>query len=164
MKRLSNLLAALVFASLVIFMSCGGGGSDPGPSVGETQASLFEGTWNVSGNPTYDNQTEGTWTGFTLTISGIAEGSNGVWGGNFTASGIPSGYGEVWGGASDATSVSGTWAFESATSVNTVIRSNDGVEVTITPSTTSLSTQFTVASTARTSGIFDELWVFQFTK
>ncbi|MEO9485335.1 MAG: hypothetical protein ABJG47_17890 [Ekhidna sp.] len=164
MKRLSNLLAALVFASLVIFMSCGGGGDDPGPSVGETQAGIFEGTWAVSGDPIFGDGPEADWTGFTLTISGAAEGANSVWGGNYSASGIPTGYGEVWGGTSTETSVSGSWAFQSATNVSTVIRGGDNVEIVITPSTSALSMQFTVASPARTSGIFDEQWTFQFTK
>lgn len=162
MKRLSNLLAALVFASLVIFMSCGGGGSDPAPSAGETQSALLVGSWSVSGNPTYDGAAEGDWTGFQLSISGAAEGANGVWGGNYSASGIPAGYGEVWGGSSSDTNVNGTWNFNSATNTGVIVRS-DGVDVSITVSSTSLTTEFTVSSTARTSGIFDETWNFQFT-
>lgn len=164
MKRLSNLLAALVFASLVIFMSCGGGGDDPGPSAGETQAGLFQGSWAVSGDPIFGDGPEGTWTGFSLSITNAAEGANGVWGGSFSATGIPAGYGQVWGGSETDTSVSGTWAFASATNVNSVVRSNDNVSITITPSATDLTLQFTVASPARTSGIFDEQWTFQFTK
>ena len=164
MKRLSNLLAALVFASLVIFMSCGGGSPKPAPSAGETQSALFEGTWAVSGDPIFGNGPEGVWTGFSLSITNAAEGANDVWGGNFSATGIPAGYGQVWGGTETETSVSGTWAYLSTTNVSTVVRSNDNVNISITPSATKLTLQFTVAGPARTSGIFDKQWTFQFTK
>ena len=162
MKRLSNLLAALVFASLVIFMSCGGGGDDPAPSAGEVAAGKISGSWDVSGTPTFGGDVEGDWSGFNLSVSNIAEGSNGVWGGNFTASGIPVGYGPVWGGSDTDTSVSGTWSFASATNVSSVVR-GDGVSMALTTGDASLeSLQFTVSSPARTSGIYDALWVFQF--
>ena len=166
MKKVSNLLAALVFASLVIFMSCGGGGDDPAPSIGETTANNLLGTWNVSGAPTYGGDVEGDWTGFTLTISNVAEGADDVWGGDFSVSNIPDGYGQVWGGNATATSVSGSWTFSSATNVTTATRS-DGVSITsIQVSETDLGFGFNVPSSgaARTSGIFDANWSFQFTK
>lgn len=159
MKRLSNLLAALVFASLVIFMSCGGGGDDPAPSAGETQAGLLNGTWAVSGTPLFNNGVEGDWTGFTLTISGTAEGSDGIWGGNYSTSGTPTGYEAVW-------PTSGNWNFESTTVVNRAVRNDatEGVSVTINVSETGLTLTFTLTDpNARAAGIYGQEWTFQFT-
>ena len=164
MKRLSNLLAALVFASLVIFMSCGGGDDPAPPSAGEEAKDLIEGSWNVSGSPTFGGGIEGDWTGFTLTVSGFSAGTDGVWGGSYSVSGIPAGYGQVWGGDATATSASGSWTFASATNVSSVV-TGDGVSIVLGTDTNaaSLSTSFTVPSSLA-NGIFDEQWVFQFTK
>ena len=167
MKRVSNLLAALVFASLVIFMSCGGSGDDPSPSAGEDQANELVGTWTVSNAPTYGGSTEGIWTGFTLTISNVSEGSGGVWGGDFAVSGIPAGYGQVWGGAENDTNVSGSWSFASASNVTDLVRSSDGVTIeNINVSASALAFDFLVPrpETARSSGIFGFDWEFQFSK
>ena len=92
MKKLSNLLAALVFVSLVIFIGCS---SDSGttPEVEdpqEVQAALLQDTWSVdaanivynTGVPTDD------WSAFELSITGASAS-----GGSYSTSGVPSGFG-----------------------------------------------------------------------
>ena len=85
MKRLSNLLAALVFASLVIFMSCGGGGDDPAPDpLEEIAADLTISGWaQPSTVQTDGGVADGDWSGFTITFSGTKDG------GNYTVQNVP---------------------------------------------------------------------------
>lgn len=154
MKRLSNLLAALVFASLVIFMSCGGGGSDPAPTPEEIAAENLVGkTWTVnSSSITFDGGVpDGTWTSFTLSFSGDATG------GTYSTSGVPDGFADVW-------PSSGSWDFitNSSNAVTGIDRGD--VEMTVTLSETSLSLTFTVPNpNNRTAGLYDAPWVFTFT-
>ena len=150
MKRLSNLLAALVFASLVIFMSCGGGGDDPTPDpLADELEDLTAGAWSQS-SVTNDisGGVDGTWTNLSVTFTGTTAG------GNYTVSGVPDGFSDVW--------ANGTWTFnDSGTVIN---RTQGGVS---TPMTASISdTQLTltfdvIESGARTNGITGE-WTFVF--
>lgn len=156
MKRLSNLLAALVFASLVIFMSCGGGGSDPAPTPSELAAEDLVGSWSVNAaSITYDNgNPDGTWTNFNLSFTGSASG------GSFTTTGTPTegDFSAVW-------PASGTWSFVTAGNapdgaITGIDRGDLVMDVNV--SATSLTLSFTVPDqTARTSGIAGE-WTFSF--
>ena len=156
MKRLSNLFAALVFASLVVFMSCGGGDDPPAPTVEELAAEdLLGKTWSVNASSiTYDgNVPDGNWNDFNLTFTGSATG------GSYTATGVPSddGFQNVW-------PSSGSWTFISnGTSVTGISRS-DGIEMTGTISESALTLTFTVPdpSTGRTAGLYDAPWSFSF--
>ncbi len=158
MKRLSNLLAALVFASLVIFMSCGGGGDDPAPTVEELAAADLVGkTWTVNASSiTYDGSVpDGNWDNFSLSFSG------GAAGGSYTASGVDSsdpGFSDVW-------PSNGSWEFiVSNDRVTGIRRTNDDIPMTGTISGTSLTLTFSVPDpgTARTSGLYDAPWAFTF--
>ena len=153
MKRLSNLLAVLVFASLVIFMSCGGGSSAPAPTAAELAADKLDGTWSVvADNVTYDGGPEGDWTGFTLGITASSTG------GKFTPSSIPNGYEDVW--------PSSNWTFNNDNATK-IIRSSDDVTITynVNNAGTKLTMDFTVPDpNARTSGLYDAEWHFEFTK
>ena len=151
MKKLSNLLAALVFVSLVIFISCS---SDSGTEVDpkDTQAALLQDSWDVnssqvvynSGNP------DVTWDGFSLNITNASAN-----GGNYSASGVPTGFEEVW-------PSSGSWTFNND-NIDELLRS-DGVVMDISAVTeTSLTLTFDIPDTGgRTSGIAGT-WSFTFT-
>lgn len=157
MKRLSNLFAALVFASLVVFMSCGGGDDPPAPTVEELAAADLTGkTWTVDASSiTYNgNVPDGNWSSFTLSFSGDATG------GSYTASGVDtsdSGFSDIW-------PASGTWSFITSGSNVTGISRSDGIDMTGTISGTSLTLTFTVPdpSTGRTAGLYDAPWAFSF--
>lgn len=156
MKRLSNLLAALVFASLVIFMSCGGGGSDPAPTPEEIAAdNLVDKTWTVnSSSITYDNGVpDGDWTNFSLSFSGSSTG------GTYSTTGVPDGFSEIW-------PSSGSWTFNtnSSGSVTGIQRDGaSGVAISTSISGTSLSATFTIPDpNGRTAGLYDAPWSFSF--
>ena len=148
MKQLSNLLAALVFASLVIFMSCGGGGGDDGPTIVEEKTELLSKEWTVNASEvTYDGGTEGDWSGFKLTFTAN---------GSYDTDGVPSGYEDVW-------PSSGSWEF---TDDNASDIQRDGeiiMEYTVAEDGSSLSLEFEVPDpSGKTSGLYDALWVFKF--
>ncbi|WP_425390879.1 hypothetical protein [Ekhidna sp.] len=151
MKRLSNLLAALVFASLVIFMSCGGGGDDPAPDpLEELAADLTVSGWaQPSTVQTDDGTADGDWSNFSISFSGTKDG------GSYTVSGVPDGFSDVW--------ANGTWSFgNSSGSVITKVQNGVTTDMTASVSENSLSLEFDVQeSTARTSGITGE-WTFVF--
>ncbi|WP_420318384.1 hypothetical protein [Ekhidna sp.] len=151
MKRLSNLLAALVFASLVIFMSCGGGGDDPAPDpLEEIAADLTISGWaQPSTVQTDGGVADGDWSGFTITFSGTKDG------GTYTVAGVPDGFSDVW--------ANGTWDFGNS-SGSVINKTQNGVTTPMTASISenSLSLEFDVTeSTARTNGITGE-WTFVF--
>ena len=170
MKKLSNLLAALVFASLVIFMSCGGGGDDPAPTPEELAAEDLVGTWNVSSSSiTYNgnsNSVDGTWDRLVVSFEGDANG------GTFSTTGLPSEGGEdnadnefdaVW-------PKSGSWSFETNASgqVSGISRVNgsNSEEVSLNRgelNETTLTVSFDVPTQdgSRTSGIAGT-WSFSF--
>ncbi|MEO9872692.1 hypothetical protein [Ekhidna sp.] len=152
MKRLSNLLAALVFASLVIFMSCGGGGDDPAPDpLADDLANLtVSGGWSNPTTVTTDNGTaDGVWTTFGISFTGTVDG------GTYTVSNVPDGFSDVW--------ADGTWTFGNDNG-SVITRVQGGVTTDITASIAdgSLTLTFDVTeSGARTSGISGE-WTFVF--
>lgn len=153
MKKLSNLLAALVFVSLVIFISCSSDSTDPADPLAD-QAALLNGAWNVSdvgyisgGLP------DVPWTGFTLTISNATS-----TGGSYATSNVPDGFSDVW-------PSSGTWTFDTdASSTGRVITRSDGVSISISNLTDNSATlSFDIATAGRISGI-DGDWDFDFTQ
>lgn len=160
MKKLSNLLAALVFGSLVIFMSCSPKGGDPVKTPAQIQAELLTaGQWSTStSNVTYNNApSDADWTNFKLTLTGSATG-----GGYNTNGTTPTDFEDVWPG-------SGTWSFanDGGTKITRSGGSAGDIELTVVSvSETSLTISFTVSdpSSARVSGIYDEPWSFTFSK
>lgn len=163
MKKLSSLLTALVFASLVIFISCGGDdGGDP-PAVDPLQeAAGFLTGGAVSGAPASVNDgasadATANWSNFNLSLSGNETG------GTYTATGVPAGFEAVW-------PASGTWEFD-GNSATRIIRKdgddgNNPSNVTITLSNLTASTgtlDFSIPDsfTARTSGVAGN-WTFTF--
>ncbi len=147
MKRLSNLLAALVFASLVIFMSCGGGGSDPAPDpFAEAAVELTASGWSPTAVTDPDDANQLTqWSDFTLSFTGNENG------GNYSVTNVPAGFEAVW-------PTSGTWEFGSTTSV---IERSDNVTITAEITATQLTLQFNISTGARASSI-DGDWAFVF--
>ncbi|MFK7953003.1 MAG: hypothetical protein AB8B73_09170 [Ekhidna sp.] len=159
MKKLSNLLAALVFGSLVIFMSCGGGDEPTPPTAEELQAALLQaGTWTSSSSsaPTYGGTPEGDWSGFSITLSGNDDGAGT---GSYSTSGTPEGY-------EDVMPSSGNWSFvdgSNGTQINRTGGNAGDVVMSATVNETSLSLTFTVTDPAgRVSGLYGQPWVFTF--
>ncbi|MEQ9466355.1 MAG: hypothetical protein RLN88_03035 [Ekhidna sp.] len=151
MKRLSNLLAALVFASLVIFMSCGGSGGSDGPSDLEiavenlTVSGGFSGPTSVQ---TDNGDADGEWQDFGITFKGTVEG------GNYTVSNVPDGFSDVW--------ANGTWTINDAGTVITKTQGGVDTDIVATIGEGSLTLEFDVDDpSARTSGIAGT-WTFVF--
>lgn len=159
MKKISNFLAALVFVSLVIFISCTKDSGTPEVDPQQNQSELMVGTWTVNANLVVyeEGNPDVSWDGMTLTISNVAEGTGGIWGGNYATSNVPTDFGAVWPG-------NGTWAFADDTTIDDVVR-NDGVTIEVaTASATSLRLEFDIPDTGgRTSGIAGS-WDMTFTK
>ena len=145
MKRLSNLLAALVFASLVIFMSCGGSGDDPAPDPLIEVAANFSGTWA----PTSVNDPDGvnqldSWSNFRLTVTGTEDGGT-----YSTGTTTPDGFSAVW-------PATGNWTFANAT--GTAI-TRDGLAVTSAITASQITLSFTITGAGRSNSINGD-WTF----
>ncbi|MBV6639945.1 MAG: hypothetical protein KI791_04480 [Cyclobacteriaceae bacterium] len=152
MKRVTDLLTALVFISLTVFISCNkGGGGDDGPTPQEEQVAKLVGTWVLA----TDGAKLGTtvrpeWEGLTVVISGNADG------GTIAVEGIPQDT-----GASDVWPTSTTWTFGG--SISDLDRV-DGISMNIQSVTdTQLIVSFTVSSSGRVEG-FEGSWTFTFNK
>ena len=121
MKRVTDLLTALVFISLIVFISCKKGDDGPsGPTPEEEQAELFSGTWPLeSATLGTTNRTEWTESNFSLTVEGNEDG------GTITANNVPNidGASDVWPSPSD-------WSFGS--SITQINREADGIVMNIT--------------------------------
>ncbi|CAN0327337.1 unnamed protein product, partial [Chrysoparadoxa australica] len=94
MKRVTDLLTALVFISLTVFISCNkGGGDDPGPTPQEEQVAKLVGTWNlITDGAKLGTTTRPEWNGLTGVLSGNVDG------GTIAVSGVPTdnGASDVW--------------------------------------------------------------------
>lgn len=153
MKKLTQLLTALVFGSLMIFISCGGGGDD-GPDEVDGRIELGNNLVSVvSGSPssvTFDGAARDEWDSFSIAFT-----FDGTSAGTYTVSGVPTNDGAdaVW-GASDAT---GTWAFNDDGSVITGSGISD-----LTPSITANSVSLTFSNDAAggRAAAFEGAWVF----
>jgi len=152
MKRVTDLLTALVFISLVVFISCNkGGGGDDGPTPQEEQVAKLVGTWVLA----TDGAKLGTtvrpeWEGLTVVISGNVDG------GTIAVTGIPSDN-----GASDVWPNSASWTFGGSISELDRV---DGISMNIQSVTdTQLIVTFNVSTSDRVTG-FDGSWTFTFEK
>lgn len=152
MKQLSQLLTALVFCSLMIFISCGKKDKndpiDPVDEVGEKLVS----TWEMS-SVTVDGTARDEWADFTLTIAYNPADNTGT----YTTSGVPTNAGAdvVW-------PSSGT--FSLAVGSTTSATRNDGVVITVTVSDTGLDLRFPISGSGDRVSTFDGAWQFVFTK
>ena len=152
MKRVTDLLTALVFISLTVFISCNkGGGGDDGPTPQEEQVAKLVGTWVLA----TDGAKLGTtvrpeWEGLTVVISGNADG------GTIAVEGIPQDT-----GASDVWPTNTSWTFGGSISELDRV---DGISMDIQSVTdTQLIVTFTVSSSNRVEG-FEGSWTFTFEK
>ncbi|MEM9896276.1 MAG: hypothetical protein AAF789_07890 [Bacteroidota bacterium] len=157
MKRLTNLLSALVFASLVIFMSCGG---DDSPSVDPladeiANLTISQGFVTQKSNVFTNGEIpDGEWDGFKVTFTGTIEAKGGSF--NTTVASVGANaddYIDVW-------PVSGNWTLSED---GTMIMRSDGINMSATISDSQLIVTFNVPDpSARTSGIAGN-WSFTFT-
>lgn len=156
MKKITQLLYALVFCSLMIFISCNKDDGDNGGSNDERaeQAELLEGTWTVT-SATYEGNPRPDWNGATVTFSYNYDNHTGT----YTVSGVPTAE-EGENAASVLGSGSVSWEFEGETSTNTIERADD-VKMTVTVTATQLTLSFGLTGVdSRTAG-FDGQWKFE---
>lgn len=149
MKHLKHLLAALVFVSLIVFTSCGGGKGKKDPNPAADQAEKLVATWTLAANGAkLESQTVDGWTGFTLSFTGDEDG------GSYTTTNVATDSEAVW-------PSSGTWEFD-GDDIGTILRS-DGVDINISSVTaTTLTLAFNINTAARGSSV-DGNWTFTFT-
>ena len=151
MKHLKHLLAALVFVSLIVFTSCGGGkGGDGNPNPAADQAEKLVATWTLAANGAkLESQAVDGWTGFTLTFTGDEDG------GNYSTTNVALNSEAVW-------PASGTWSFD-GDDIGRILRENDGVSINISSVTaTTLTLAFNINTAVRGSSV-DGNWTFTFT-
>ena len=148
MKRLLNLPITLVFASLVIFMSCGSGDDNPDPDIFEEATKKLTVSWSpsaVTGPGSANVQSD--WKDFTLSFTGDRDG------GDYTTTNVPAGFEDVW-------PAKGKWKFGDSTSKI----DRGGLDITATITDTALTLAFTYADpNARANGLVGD-WVFVFGK
>lgn len=151
MKRVTDLLTALVFISLVVFISCNRGDDGPdGPTPEEEQATKLRGTWTlVSGGAQLGTTPRTEWEGLSANLQGDASG------GTIAVTGVPSDP-----GAEDVWPTNSNWTFGS--SIAEVVR-DDGVTLNVTVTDNTLDVRFTISDSGRIEG-FDGNWSFSFTK
>ena len=163
MKHLSKLFAFLAVASLVIFMSCGGGGDDPDPEPPgkETAEALAATVWSPSqGGVRLDGQERNEWleAGFTLSFTPNSD----FTGGSYTASNLPS---TDFPEANVVWPASGTWSFTTDAEGNLnldEVERQDGVVASINVSETALTITFPIEDpNARVDAVGGQ-WSFSF--
>lgn len=170
MKRFTQLLTALVFLSLIIFMSCkkenGGGGTDPEPEpdpVADFGAALNATTWTPSGvTLKEEDRTEWADAGFTLTLNYVTDSNQG----NYSITNLPEidGSDAVWG-------ANVSWSITSVDDsglIATIDRSDLTGNMTATLNSITAPTQLILTfnipePSARVAG-FNGDWEFTFTK
>lgn len=146
-------ITSLVFIlGIAVLFSCKDK-TPPAPTEAEVQMGLIAQTWTVitgANSVTLDGaDEEQNWPGFAVTFN-----ANGT----YTASNVSTGREVVW-------PTSGTWAFKGSTGndLNTIIR-DDGVDIAIVVSETSLKMSFRyTAPGGRISGTEGD-WVFNMAK
>ncbi|MEQ8473100.1 MAG: hypothetical protein RIC35_18035 [Marinoscillum sp.] len=164
MKRITQLLTALVFCSLIIFVSCKkkkkpDATEDPRDAAGQALA----GPW-VPTSVKFDDANRTEWSDFVISFAYNTDTDQG----NYTVSGVPTddGASDVWGTANGTVN----WTFDGideTADVGRVIRA-DGtgtpmdVTVNSTESPTALTISFTVEDPdARVAGFYGT-WSFVF--
>lgn len=159
MRRFTQLLTALVFCSLVIFISCKKKNKEEDPDPrDEVAAALLSATW-VPSEVTFDGSNRTEWEGFSIGFSYNNETDQG----GYSVSGVPT---EEGAEASDVWGDNVTWTFDGedeSANTGTIVRS-DGVSMTATldnPDTpTQLRLEFSVEDPgARVAGFYGT-WVF----
>jgi hypothetical protein len=152
MRKITQLLSALVFCSLIIFASCGGGGTDPEPedvriAAGNNLVTVAAG----KGKAKMDNLDRTEWddASFTFTFNST------TFAGTYTVTGIPTND-----GATDVWKASGTWKFTGTTIGAITLDGTKPAELTI--SETSATLKFDVAGAREAS--FVGGWAFTWTK
>lgn len=150
MKKITQLLTAFVLGSLMIFISCGGGGDDDGTTVDpriEIGENLVAVATGAPTSVTLDGAARTEWSGFSLSFT-----FNGTDGGSYTVSGVPdnAGASAVWGG-------SGTWSFDAD---GGVIMRSDNVDMTAAVTSASVSLTFDITGSAGRAAAFDGTWKF----
>lgn len=158
MKKITQLLSALVFCSLMIFISCNKGNDDEPEVVDprDAQAEKLEGTWNVT-SAEFEKAPREDWKSASIKFTYNYDTDAGT----YTVSGVP----EEQDGDDEAKVLggsSGTWSFKSETETGVIVR-GDGVEMTIDNlSDSALGLTFTITdATARVAG-FNGEWEFDF--
>lgn len=160
MKRITQLLTALVFCSLIVFVSCKKKKSSEKDDPRDAVGNAFIGTWSPT-TVTKDTETRTEWDDFTIAFTYNTE----THVGGYSVSGVPSdeGASDVWG--SDL-----TWTFDGedeSADTGVIVRSDETIiNATLddpeNPTTLTLSFTITDAS-ARTAG-FNGAWVFNLSK
>lgn len=153
MKKITQLLTALVFCSLMIFISCGsddgGGGSETDPR--DVAAANLTKTWSVE-SATFNSTARDEWADFTIGFAYNTETDEG----SYTTSGVPTddGADAVWGSNI-------TWTYTSETTPSAFLRS-DGITVqsTLNADNTQLTLSFTVPEAGSRVAGFTGQWVF----
>ena len=159
MKQFTQLLTALVFCSLMIFVACNKSGStEPDDPRDEVGAAIASKPWTAA-SVTLDGTTRTEWDGFTISFSYNEETHQGT----YTVANVPSNP-----GASDVFGSGVTWTFDGVDeNANTgVIVRSDGVNVNVSRqgtdplAPTSLTLSFTITDASNRVAGFNGAWVF----
>ncbi len=158
MKYIQKLLTIAAVFSLIIFISCGGGGSDPEPDPqGKEKGELLVASAWVPTSVTNENTPRDEWANFSLSFTINTTTYDG---GSFSVSNMPS--------ETDATKVwpssGGQWNFKASgdqLDLGTIVRS-DGIEMAANITESSLTLSFTVPETSGRVEGFEGAWVFTF--
>lgn len=162
MKRTTQFLTALVFLSLVVFVSCNKDNDDDPVNTDprDEQAAMLTGTWEVS-SATYEQDPRSEWEGASISFTYNNETDEGT----YTISGVPTDSG------ADAVTVFGAdgatigWTFAGESSVSTIVRDLDNQEMSITNLTdNALTLTFDVPPAGSRVAGFEGSWTFEFTK
>ena len=147
-KQILNSLTTAFFLSLVIFISCGGGGDDEpsGPTPAEEQFDKLAKTWIVTSARADGSDVDG-WDQLTITFAGTATAGT-----YSTNSQQPDGTTQVW-------PASGSWVFKSDTELNTIIRDN-AIEIGLAVSDNQATLTFEIVDNGGRSDIVEGNWTF----
>ena len=144
----------MAFASLLIFINCGGSDSDPiadDPLTKQVSDLLSAQTWKVSWVTNNANERE-EWAEFKLTFTVKSTYTEG----NYTTTGIPSEDSDKL-----VRKTSGSWTYDSdGTSLSSIVK-DDGVEYTLTATETSATISMTIVEPAGCVDSFDGNWIFK---
>ena len=162
MKRFTQLLTALVICSLVVFVSCKKKKKDEDPDPRDEFGTVLDGgSWTPS-SVTFDGSNRTEWEGFVLGWTYNTETNAGT----YSTSGVPTddGAADVWGSGVVAWSFGGS---EETPDISTIIRSTDGLQMSVTPDNVEAPTQlvitFSNAPDSRVEG-FEGNWSFTLVK
>lgn len=156
MKKSTQLLTALVFCSLMIFISCKKGKDEPENDPRDAQAEkLTDKTWTVT-EATFEGSPRPDWQGATVTFSYNKDTDTGT----YTVSGVPTTE-EGDNAAVVLGTGSVTWSFESKEQTGVIIR-GDGVDMDVQVTDTTLKLTFDITGTGSRIAGFDGTWVFNF--